>query len=121
MFAGGNPTTGPALFSQQLSIIPTDLDEPRLFTWDLTTADLFFEVGEVFTFGLTAEQAGYIIAGNDPPGYPGGELFRNGSALPISETNDMAFITYVPEPAPLLLVALALVAALSFRRRGVAC
>jgi hypothetical protein len=36
-----------------------------------------------------------VIAGNDGPGYDGGELFSNGVALPESAINDIAFITYV--------------------------
>ena len=41
---------------------------------------------------------GYNIAGNDPPGYAGGELFKNG--MPSTELSDIAFITYVV-PVPL--------------------
>ena len=43
--------------------------------------------------------AGVVIAGNDPPGYDGGELFSNGVALPESAVNDIAFITYVDRTA----------------------
>ncbi len=36
-----------------------------------------------------------VIAANDGPGYDGGELFRDGAALPSTEPNDVAFITWV--------------------------
>jgi YD repeat-containing protein len=41
------------------------------------------------------DNTGVIIAGNDGPGYNGGNLFVNGAQLPKSEVNDIAFITYV--------------------------
>ena len=47
-----------------------------------------------------ADQTGVELAGNDPPGYEAGELHKNGAALADTETNDLAFITYVlPEAA----------------------
>jgi len=42
---------------------------------------------------LQADAAGYEIAGNDPPGYDGGDLFKNRVAF--TELSDIAFITYV--------------------------
>jgi YD repeat-containing protein len=52
---------------------------------------ILLEVEEDYTDGV-------VIAGNDGPGYEGGELFSNGVALPESEVNDIAFITYVDGP-----------------------
>lgn len=49
---------------------------------------ILLEVEEDYTDGV-------VIAGNDGPGYEGGELFSNGVALPESAVNDIAFITYV--------------------------
>jgi hypothetical protein len=101
VFDGGNPPTGSALFSQQLTI--TGLDSEGLYTWDVSSAKLFFDVGDVFTFALSVQQSGVDIAADyqdDGNGYAGGELFKNGTALPL-ETSDMAFITYVnPVPVP---------------------
>lgn len=91
---GGNPPVGSVLFTEQLDLGDVKFDD--LITWDLTGANLFFNVGDQFTFAFTsADDSGFDIAGNDPPGYDGGELFRNGIALPDNEINDIAFITYV--------------------------
>ncbi len=68
---------------------------------DLSSASLFFDVGDIFTFVLSAQQTRVDIAADfqeDGMGYPGGELFRNGSALPLA-TSDIAFITFVT-PVP---------------------
>jgi hypothetical protein len=99
IFNGGNPISGSALFSEQLFITSADLDDLDVFTWDLSSARLFFDVGDVFSFVLQADGAGYDIAGNDPPGYDGGDLFKNRVAF--TELSDIAFITYVkPSPIP---------------------
>jgi hypothetical protein len=92
---GANSPGAATLFSQQLNLGSGDLDGQNVFTWDVSSANLFFDVGDRFTFRLRALQPGFAIAGNDPPGYPGGELFRNGAALPLSAVNDIAFITIV--------------------------
>ena len=104
---GGNPPVGSTLFTEQLNlgvVAPSDI-----ITWDLTGENLFFTVGDRFTFVIrSSDDSGFYIAGNDPPGYDGGELFRNGVALPDDEVNDIAFITLVdtdpvssiPEPMP---------------------
>lgn len=94
IFAGGNPPQGAALYSQRLTIAAEDLDESSVFTWDLTDANLFFNVNDAFTFVISAEQAGFNIAANDPPGYDFGDLFRNGDG-PVEYPGDMAFITFV--------------------------
>ena len=115
VFDGDNPPVSPALLSQQLSIPRAVLEpHPGLYTWDVTNANLLFDVGDIFTFALSAQQDGFIISGNDPPGYAGGELFRNGTALPSSAVNDMAFITYVdptqvPEASTLALISIGLI------------
>ena len=62
----------------------------------------------------SGDESGLVIAANDPPGYDGGQLFRNGKPQPENQMNDLAFITYVvadeagqaaaesqAEPAPL--------------------
>ena len=94
IFDGGNPRAGSALFSEEL------FGTKNVYTWDLRRASLYFNVGDVFSFVLQADAAGYNIAGNDPPGYAGGELFKNG--VPYTELSDIAFITKV-NPAPLLI------------------
>jgi hypothetical protein len=96
---GGNPPVGVTLFSEQLNLgVVANSD---IITWDLSGANLFFDVGDRFTLIMrSAEDSGFDIAGNDPPGYDGGELFRNGIALADGEVNDIAFITLVePDPA----------------------
>jgi len=93
IFDGGNPISGSALFSEQLFITSTDLDEDNQFTWEISNAGLLFNAGDVFSFVLQADGVGYNIAGNDPPGYVGGELFKNG--MPNTELSDIAFITYI--------------------------
>ena len=90
---GGNPPSASTLFSQQLNLQPGDLDGQGVFTWNLASANLMFDVGDRFTFTLKAQQPGFVIAGNDPPGYLGGDLFRDG--LPFSTVSDIAFITIV--------------------------
>jgi len=95
VFDGGNPPTCSVLFSQQLTL--TGIVSEYLYTWDVSSAKLFFDVGDVFTFALSVQQSGVDIAADyqyDGSGYAGGELFKNGTALPL-ETSDMAFITYV--------------------------
>jgi hypothetical protein len=117
IYDGANPPTGTPLLSQQLTISLEDLEplrppfdqEPSLYTWDVSSANLLFDVGDVFTFAFSAEESGFEFAGNDPPGYVGGELFRNGVALPSSAVNDIAFISYVvPIPAAVWLFGSAL-------------
>lgn len=70
------------------------MDESSVFNWDLTDANLFFNAGDVFTFVISAEQTGFNMAANDPPGYDYGDLFKNGDG-PISYPGDIAFITFV--------------------------
>jgi hypothetical protein len=94
VFSGGNPPAGDALYSQRLTIAPEDLDDNSVFMWDVMDANLFFNANDAFTFVISAEQAGFNIAGNDPPGYDYGDLFKNGSG-PMTGPGDMAFITYV--------------------------
>ena len=92
-----------ALVSQTLSLTPEDLVDPELYTWDLTAWDLRFAVGDRLGFKLVAASSGFVIAGNDPPGYADGALFRDGLPLPSTEPNDIAFISYVlpiASPAP---------------------
>ncbi len=92
---GANSPGAATLFSQQLNLGSADLDAQNVFTWDVSSANLSFDVGDRFTFSLRALQPGFVVAGNDPPGYAGGELFRNGVALPNAAVNDLAFITIV--------------------------
>lgn len=114
---GGNPLTGLVLHSEQINILPSDLDSFGVYTWSLGQAGPFFSVGEIFTFDFGTKQPGFVLAGNDGPGYPGGELFRNGVTLPDAETNDLAFITYVPEPSTSVFAVLSLSVFL-LRRKG---
>jgi len=90
IFIGGNPISGSALFTEQIDI-PANNANP--FTWDLNNANLLFNAGDVFSLVIQADEVGFEIAGNDPPGYTGGELFKNG--MPSDELSDIAFITYV--------------------------
>lgn len=94
LLAGGNPSTGGPLFSEQVTIWPDELTDD-VYTWDVSAGDLAFDVGDEFTFAFNAHQTGYVIAGNDFPGYSGGELFQNGSPLPNSAVGDIAFISHV--------------------------
>ena len=89
---GGNPVSGAVLFSEQLNLTAADLHHQNLFNWDLSSANLFFNRGDVFSFVLQADGAGYRIEGNTNPGYEVGNLFMNRVALPAS---DIALITYV--------------------------
>lgn len=122
VFDGGNPPAGSPLFSQQLTITRADFDEEELYTWDVSSANLFFDVGDIFTFALSTQEDGYRLSGNDPygnhPGYVGGELFKNG--IPSTEPKDMAFITYVvpvPVPAAVWLLGGGLIGLVGLRRR----
>lgn len=94
--SGGNPPTGSVLYSEQLMITADDLDGASLYTWNLSQANLQFDVGDVFTFVINAHDDGFNIAGNSSPGYPGGELFKNG--VPDTEIGDIAFINYMTTP-----------------------
>jgi len=95
IFDGGNPTSSPALFSEQLFLTSADLDNDQVYSWGLGGADLSFDVGDVFSFGLQADQAGFDIAG-DHNGYVGGVLFKN--QVPSTELSDIGFKTFV-EPS----------------------
>jgi hypothetical protein len=95
IFDGGNPISGSALFSERLTLTG---EEGDLFTWNLRRAKLLFDAGDVFSFVLQADAAGYDISGNDPPGYDDGDLFKNRVAFP--ELSDIAFITYVKPSSP---------------------
>jgi hypothetical protein len=94
--AGGNPPNGKLLYSEQLDPRPRTID--HVLTWDVRKADLLFEKGERFVLTISANSPGITIAANDPPGYLLGELYLNGKALPPSEMNDIAFISYVAQP-----------------------
>ena len=50
IFAGGNPPAGEPLYSEELSL--ASFENNDVLSWDLTTANLFFDVGEQFTFEL---------------------------------------------------------------------
>jgi hypothetical protein len=91
--SGGNPATGQVLYSEQVMITADDLDGANLYTWDLSSANLRFDVGDVFTFVINAQEDGFNIAGNSWPGYEGGELFKNGTL--DTEMGDIAFISFV--------------------------
>jgi hypothetical protein len=92
---GGNPPVGDVLYGELLEL--GELTPGALISWDLTEANLFFDIGDQFTFVFRTANNSIFgdIAGNDPPGYDGGELFLNGVALPADAVNDIAFITYV--------------------------
>lgn len=109
LFTGGNPITGSSLFSESLSVSGADLSGQGLYTWDTLSAGLDFSVGEVFTFVFSAQTTGIILAGNDTPGYNGGDLFKNHASIPVQDVNDLGFRTYVdvavvPLPASLPLM-----------------
>ena len=74
-------------------ITADDLDGANLYTWDVSLGNLRFDVGDVFTFVITAQGHGFNIAGNSSPGYEGGELFKNG--IFDTETGDIAFMSFV--------------------------
>jgi len=93
IYEGGNPVSGPELHSIQLLLSNSDLDATGLYIWDLSDAGLSFNVGEVFNIRFQALRNGFVISGNDPPGYEGGELYKN--QAPATELSDIAFITYV--------------------------
>ena len=97
IFEGANPISGTALFTERFRLTPADFDpeDDSLFTWDLSQSDLYFGAGDVFSFVIQAEFDDELanIAGNDPPGYNGGTLFRNRVGYP--KLSDIAFITYV--------------------------
>jgi hypothetical protein len=92
---GSDPLRGKTLYTEQVRLDPVSNPDDSLFTWDLTRASLFFEAGDRFSFTLSANRAGLVIAGNDPPGYARGVLSLNGDPLPTEEINDIAFITFV--------------------------
>ncbi len=94
IYDGGNPPLDTPLFGQQLTITETDLENPRLYTWDISGEQLHFQAGDVFTVAFRAMEDGFEIAGNDNPGYPGGELFKNDNPV-NDEAGDIAFLTYV--------------------------
>ena len=120
VFNGGNAPVGIPLFTEALLLSNADLDALNVFTWDLGSAGLLFGVGDIFTFAFQAADSGLEIAGNDPPGYDGGELFKNGAAF--TGLSDIAFITFVepmsiPEPGTLALLVLGLAGIGLTRRR----
>ncbi len=94
--SGGTPLAGTILASQTF---PIEAADEILFDWDVSGWNLFFNSGDEFTFELSSPSpGGYVISGNDPPGYDGGELFLNGGPGAIS---DIAFITSVdPDAMP---------------------
>jgi len=93
IFEGGNPISGPELYSEQLLLTDADLDASGLFMWNLGNAGLSFDIEDIFSLRLQAQQTGFVAAGNDPPGYDGGELYKN--QAPSPGLSDIAFITYV--------------------------
>lgn len=95
--SGGIPGRGDTLYTE--TIDPTGEENSGVYSWDVRDARLFFEAGEQFTFNLSADALGLVIAANDPPGYPGGALYLDGELLPDSWVNDIAFITYVDPDA----------------------
>jgi hypothetical protein len=94
---GGNPPNGTELFSEGIDLV--SYLSGAIFSWDLREANLFFDAGEKFTLNLSSNGLGLVIAANDPPGYPGGELFLDGEVLPESWVNDIAFMTFVDPEA----------------------
>ncbi len=96
IYDSGDPVAASVLFSEILFLSDSDLNPDQVFGWDIRAAGLQFDVGDVFGFGLLAEGSGHDIAGNDPPGYAGGALFKN--SAPASELSDIAFITFVTPP-----------------------
>jgi hypothetical protein len=91
---GDNPVSGNVLFSEDLDLSTAD-PSLSMLTWDLRKADIFFDIGDVFSFGLQADGVGYRIEGNNDPGYEGGTLYKNREMLADS---DIAFTTYVEPP-----------------------
>ncbi len=107
IYSGSNPAMGAALFSQQITISQSDLHyDPDnggggLYTWDVSSANLLFNISDIFTFEFSTSQQGISIAGNyqsGGSGYAYGELYKNGVSLPIDKS-DMGFRTYV-NPVP---------------------
>ena len=119
VYSGANPVSGTSLFSNTYSFLLSDFTTQGLYTFNLLAGNLFFGVGDVFTFTFQASSTGFSWAGNDVPGYSGGDLYVNGV---LSAPFDIAFISYVtpiPLPAglPLFVAALGLLVGLG-RRYG---
>ena len=126
LWSGDNPTTvDPDLLSETL-LMPGD--EETLFAWDVSAENLFFGVGELFTFGLSSASFSYVFAADNESamepssGYAGGELFD--FLGPHATISDISFRTYVdsvavaPVPLPPALLFLSTgIATLLFRRR----
>lgn len=85
---------------------------------DTTPAKLSFQPGDHFVLGFIGQNTLLNLGGSyQPPGggYPPGNLFLNGINY-ADGGFDVAFKTYVPEPASLALCALGVLAALARRR-----
>ena len=89
---GADPFFEDPLFSQRVTIEATDVTPARLFDWTVG-GDLFFAEGDEFTLGIVSVGGPVTFAANDPPGYAGGALFRDG--LPVGTPSDLAFVTFV--------------------------
>ncbi len=92
IYEGGHPLSGTPVLVETVTF---SNNAEELFIWQTAPAGLHFGVGDVFSFAFSASESGVILSGNDPPGYGRGELYRNGSPLPVDDVNDLAFITYV--------------------------
>ena len=125
IFNGDNPVMGTPLFSELLSLTNADLGGPfdNVYLWDVRSAGLFFDVGDVFSLSFQAVAPGLFFPGNDGPGYDGGDLYKNGSVFgdgSFENPRDIGFITYVnpiPLPAAFWLFGTALVGLVGFSKR----
>lgn len=70
---------------------------------DTSAAGLYFNAGDQFVIGLEGCDDGSSWNATYPGAYDGGALYRNGS---VYGTYDLAFKTYIPEPASLVLLSL---------------
>lgn len=103
--SGINSALGTLLFSNTYQFQLSDFTSQGLYTFDLLAGNLFFNLGDTFTFGFQASAPGFNLAGNDSPGYAGGDLYINGA---LSDPFDLAFLSYVDpntQPAPIPLPA----------------
>ena len=92
---------------------------PGWWSVDTSAAGLAFQPGDHFVLGFIGMDAGLNLGGSwelPSGGYPAGNLFLNGGNY-ADGGFDVAFKTYVPEPAGFTIGAFGALCALALRRR----